>query len=439
MARYIIEGGKPLRGEVEIYGAKNAAFKMMIAAMLSNEPSELSNVSYVRDAVVVKQIIESLGGKAEFSGNHRVSVTGSGLRKAEVEPSVGEGTRAATLLIPVLLHRFKRAKVPFPGGDKIGARPLDRHFDALKALGAEIKVIGNSIEATAEKLTGITFTFSKNTHTGTEMMLLASVLAEGKTIINNAAEEPEVDDLIDFLNKMGAQITRSTPRTIEVVGVESLGGAKHEVVYDRNEAVTFACFALGTRGDITVKNVSKDTIKAFLDKVEEARGGWEEVDGGLRFFYQGSLLATQVETHPYPGFMTDWQAVWASLMTQAKGVSTIHETVFENRFTYVPLLENFGANIQRIPLEVENPEEIYNFNWTEDSKNYFHGAAISGPSKLHAAKAEVLDIRAGATVCFMALIAEGQSEINNIELIERGYENLEGRLSQLGARIGKAK
>ncbi len=438
MAKYVIDGEVSLKGEVEIFGAKNASFKLMLASLLSDEISKLGNVSYVRDAVVVKQIIESLGGLAQFPGNHEVEVSGKGVHSFRVEEKFGESTRAATLLIPILLHKFKKAEVPLPGGDKIGQRPVERHLEALKTLGVHVRLENSLIIAEADHLTGASHVFPKNTHTGTEMMLLASCLARGKTIIGNAAEEPEVDDLIAFLNKMGAQIKRIAPRTIEIVGVNSLRGALHNVMFDRNEAVTFACFALGTRGDVTIKNVSSDTLRSFLTKVTETGGGWEESEGSLRFFYQGVLKATQVQTEPYPGFMTDWQSIWATLMTQAKGVSTIHETVFENRFNYIPILEDFGAKVERISLKLAEPEKIYNFNWTDQSQNLYHAAAIAGPTKLHGAKAEVSDIRTGATVCLAALIAHGQSEITNIELIERGYENLEGRLTKLGARIGKA-
>jgi UDP-N-acetylglucosamine 1-carboxyvinyltransferase len=410
----------------------------MTASLLSDKISKLNNVSYVRDVVVVKQIIESLGGKADFRGNHEVELSGAGLKNFKVDPKFGESSRAATLLIPVLLHRFKKAEVPIPGGDKIGERPVERHLEALKSLGVRVRLENNRILAEADQLIGAKHVFPKNTHTGTEMLLLASCLAKGKTIIGNAAEEPEVDDLIAFLNKMGAQIQRTESRTIEIIGVSSLRGAFHNVVFDRNEAVTFACFALGTKGDVTIKNVQQNTLHSFLEKVREAGGTWEEVEGGLRFFYQGSLKATQVQTAPYPGFMTDWQAIWATVMTQAKGVSTIHETVFENRFNYIPLLESFGAQVERISLKLDNPEKIYNFNWTPESENLFHAAAIAGPVKLQAAKVGVTDIRTGATVCLAALIASGQSEIDNVELIERGYENLEERLSKLGARIGKA-
>lgn len=435
--RYVIEGGVQLKGKVKVFGAKNASFKLMIAALLSDQTSKLTNVSYIRDVVSVKQISESLGATVDFPGEHVVEINGRNLSNSEVDQKFGEATRSATLLIPVLLHRFKKAKVPFPGGDKIGERPLDRHFEALEALGAKISVNNNFIEAGAEKLKGTEYTFPKNTHTGTEMLVLAASIAEGKTTIKNAAEEPEVDDLIAFLNKMGAKIKRIEPRVIEIFGQENLGGAEHKVMFDRNEAVTFACFALGTRGDITVEKAKKEYLTSFLEKVESAGGGWEEVEDGLRFFFEKALLATQIQTAPYPGFMTDWQSIWATLMTQAKGVSTIHETVFENRFTYIPLLEKFGAEVKRISLDLPNPEEIYNFNWTAESKDKFHAAAISGPSRLHAADQEVIDIRTGATLCLAALIASGQSTLENIEVIERGYENLDGRLRQLGAKIYK--
>ena len=341
------------------------------------------------------------------------------------------------MLIPILLQRFKKAKVPFPGGDKIGTRPLERHFEALQALGAKVSITDNFIEVQTDNLVGAEYTFAKNTHTGTEMLLLAACKAAGKTVIHNAAAEPEIDDLIAFLNKMGALIERVEPRTIEILGQEKLHGANHKVIFDRNEAVTFACFALGTRGDVTIKNVTAGPLKSFLEQVSSAGGGWEEVEDGLRFFFEKALLATQVQTAPHPGFMTDWQSIWATLMTQAKGVSTIHETVFENRFTYIPLLEKFGAQVKRISLDLPNPEEIYNFNWTTESKDMYHAAAVSGPTKLHGANLAVSDIRTGATLCLAALIAEGQSSLENIELIERGYENLDGRLRDLGAKIYK--
>lgn len=366
--KYVIEGGVQLKGRVKIFGAKNASFKLMLAALLSDQTCRLENVSYIRDVVSVKQISESLGAKVDFPGDHVVEISGESLNSFEVDKKFGESTRSSTLLIPVLLHRFKKAKVPFPGGDKIGERPLDRHFQALEALGAKVSVHDNFIEVEAEKLKGAQYTFPKSTHTGTEMLVMAGSIAEGKTTIRNAAEEPEVDDLIDFLNKMGADIRRIEPRVIEIVGKERLNGATHEVMFDRNEAATFACFALGTKGDIIVEQAEKEYLASFLEAVEQAGGGWEEVPNGLRFFFEKTLLATQVQTAPHPGFMTDWQAIWATLMTQAKGVSTIHETVFENRFTYIPLLEKFGAEVKRISLDLEKPEEIYNFNWTEKVK-----------------------------------------------------------------------
>jgi UDP-N-acetylglucosamine 1-carboxyvinyltransferase len=435
--KYVVEGGVPLKGKVKVLGAKNASFKLMIAALLSNRASKLENISFVRDVVAAKQISESLGAKVDFEDDHNVRVEGKGLSSHSIETQFGELSRASTLFIPILLHRLKKAKVPFPGGDKIGERPLDRHFQALESLGARVKVENNFIEVGADKLVGTNVTFAKNTHTGTEMLLLAAVLAEGKTTINNAAAEPEVDDLISFLNKMGARITRIGDRFIEIEGVKELNGTPHQVLFDRNETVTFACFALGTRGDVTVLGAKKELLQSFLDQVDQAGGNWEEVEGGLRFYYTGALKATQVQTAPHPGFMTDWQAIWATLMTQAKGVSIIHETVFENRFTYIPLLEKFGAEVRRMSVPLEDPEKIYNFNWTKESENLFHAAAVSGPTKLHAASEEVTDIRTGATLCLAALIAEGQSNLSNIELIERGYENLDGRLRELGAKIFK--
>jgi len=438
MSKYVIDGGTRLKGEVEVFGAKNASFKLMIAALLSDELSRLTNVSYVRDTVVVKQLVESLGGRAEFPGDHVVEVSGQGLNNFNLEQKFGDSSRATSLLIPVLLHRFKKARVPLPGGDKIGARPIDRHLEALQKLGVKIFINNGFIEATCNELIGTEYTFSKNTHTGTEMMILAACLAKGKTMVRSAAAEPEVDDLIAFLNKMGARVKRTEERKIEINGVEKLRGANHQVVFDRNEVVTFACIALGTKGDVVVSGAKKELLTSFLDKVSEASGGWEEVERGLRFYFENELRATNVTTAPAPGFMTDWQPLWTTLMTQAAGESIIHETVFENRFGYVEALKSMGAKIELSNPETDNPDQIYNFNVGESSAHSYHAAKVIGPTALHSTTLEVADIRAGSTLSLAALVADGQSELNNIEMIERGYENLEGRLTKLGARIGKA-
>ena len=214
-------------------------------------------------------------------------------------------------------------------------------------------------------------------------------------------------------------------------------GAVHKVMPDRNEVVTFGCIALGTKGDIEIENANPQVIKAFLEKVKEAGGGVEMAEGGLRIFYKGDLKSTNVETKPYPGFMTDWQSLWTALMTQNFGESTVHETIFENRFGFVPSLQKMGAKIELFSPKVTNPASFYNFDWNSESEKYPHAAKIFGPTRLKGSDLEVTDIRAGATLVFAALAAEGESSLSGIEHIERGYEDLEGRLERLGARIGK--
>lgn len=438
MGKYIITGGVPLKGNVKIYGAKNSSFKLMLAALLSNETCRLSNICFIRDVVSVKKMAERLGAEVNFEENKTVYINGSGLNNFEVPLEFGKDTRASSMILPILLHRFKRAKVPLPGGDNIGARSLDRHLDGLRSLGIEISFGETFIEASAPNgLVGTKYTFQKNTHTGTETMILAGVLAKGVTTLLNAAEEPEINDLINFLNSIGAYINREGNRKIVINGVQALRGGNWKLMPDRNEAVTFACAALATGGDVFVEGARSDHLLAFLNKVNQAGGGYEVHDNGIRFFSKGQLVATKVETAPYPGFMTDWQALWVTLMTQATGDSIVHERVFENRFGYIGYLKQMGANIDLFNPEVENPEEFYNFNLSDKKENSFHAAKISGPTELHGTSLEVQDIRAGATLTLAALVAKGQSVIDNIELIERGYENLEGRLESLGANIVK--
>jgi UDP-N-acetylglucosamine 1-carboxyvinyltransferase len=434
MAKYVIEGGVPLRGSVKIPGAKNAGFKLMIASLLSDQMSTLSNVPYIRDVVAVKKIIESLGSKVEFSDDTMQICCK--LSDWKVPEELGVKSRASFMYLPVLLHRFKKGKVYLPVGDRIGARPIDRFLEGLEKMGAEIKVGDGEVEASSPKgLTGCDYRFEKNSHTGTEALLMAACLAKGKTVLENAAAEPEVDELISFLNKMGAKIKRVKPREIEVTGVNSLKGTVYKVMPDRNEAVTFGCIALGTKGEIEIENVKAEDIGAFVKQVRLADGGIKPNDNKLRVFYKNTLKPTNIQTAPHPGFMTDWQSQWMALMTQAAGESIIHETIFESRFGSVQHLANMGAEIELFSPGVKNPKETYSFEWSEETAALPHAAKVFGPRLLHGSKLTVSDIRAGATLVFAALMAEGKSEVEGIEHIERGYEDLEGRLEKLGAKI----
>lgn len=253
--------------------------------------------------------------------------------------------------------------------------------------------------------------------------------------MENAAEEPEIDELIDLLNKMGANIKRVNPRTILVEGVDRLHGTSFEIKPDRNEIVTFATSAVITKGDVFIENTNGEGLKEFIEKLKEAGGGVKQEENRIRFYYKGPLKGTGVTTMPYPGFMTDWQGAWAVLMTIAHGTSVIHELVYENRFGYVNELKKMGANIKLFNPTVANPQEFYNFNLNDDKKEYFHAAKIIGPTKLHNAVVNIADLRAGATLVLSALAAEGESIIFGIEHLDRGYEKFEERLKKIGANI----
>lgn len=439
MTKFVIEGGRALRGEVDLAGAKNSGFKLMIASLLSEEKSQIKGFSKIGDVFSTAKIVEELGGKVSFKQNHLLEVDGRGIEKFQFSIKTGRLSRASTYFVGPLLYRFGKALIPIPGGCKIGQRPLDRHLLGFEALGAKVKEKNKFYEITAKRLKGTKYRFVKNTHGGTDVMIIASVLAEGETLLENAAQEPEVDDLISFLNSMGAKIKRLKGRRILIQGVEKLGGASYEMMSDRNEAVTFACAALITQGDVMVKRADPQVLQAFLEKLNAINGGFEIRKGGIRFFYQKPLQATRVTTVVYPGFMTDWQGVWTTLMTQAEGVSIVHETIFENRFGFVPDLVKMGAKIELFNPRVRNSEEVYDFNWKDDRPEYRHAARIFGPTPLQSSRFEISDIRAGATLVLAALIAQGKTELSGVEHVDRGYEDLDGRLRQLGARIKRVE
>lgn len=435
MSNYKITGGFPLYGSVRIGGAKNASYKLMIASLLGDSPSRLLNFSHIGDVNLVARIINTLGGKAELVGDRAYMIDPVGLNSAEISSENGEVSRASTLFIPALLSKFGKASVPFPGGDKIGARPLDRLFDGLEALGAKIEVEGNRINIKGE-LKGNLYRFNKKSHTGTETLIMAAVKAKGKTVLENAAEETEIDDLIQFLNSMGGRIRRYPGSIIEIDGVEALHGSVHKIMSDQNQAVSFACAALATKGDVIVEDANARDLKAFLDKLEQVGAGYEVGHYGIRFFYKQKLKAVDITTEVHPGFKTDWQPLWVTMMTQAKGISAVHETVYESRFGYVESLKQMGANIELFNPEVTSPDEVYNFNLNDTKQGQFHAARITGPTPLIAGEFTVKDLRHGATMMVAGLIAKGVTNLHDPEnQIDRGYEKLDRRLCSMGARI----
>lgn len=445
MEKFIVTGGNKLKGAVKVSGAKNVALKALIAACLTDEEVVIKNVPLISDFYTMLDIIKELGGKVNLS-DHIVRIRVKNIKNSKLSLDSAARIRTSFMFIVPLLLRSRNAVVPNPGGCRLGARPVDRLINGLNKMGANIKYnhedgfFYTKVRANSNSpLRGTVYTFDKNTHTGTETLILAAVLAKGKTILKNAAEEPEIDELIAFLNSMGADIKRPGKRVIEINGVNKLHGSTFSIGPDRNEIVTFACAALITRGDILVEGAKREYIEEFLDKYIIAGGGVEELESGLRFYFKSFLKPVNIETQPYPGFMTDWQAPWAVLMTQAKGEAVIHETVFENKLGYVEELQKMGAEAILFNPKIRNPEKIYNFNLSDDKSKYFHAVRVKGPVQLHNAIITMRDIRAGAAVLLAALAAKGTTDIFDIDKLDRGYENFEKRMLKLGANIKRIK
>lgn len=428
--KLIIAGGKKLQGEIKAAGAKNAATKMMIASVLTAEPVVLENFPDIGDAKITEELCRSIGSKIEKSGNILKIQTPKIVNSKVV--SLSRRNRIPILALGPLLVRTGEAEVPILGGDKIGPRPVDIHINALTAMGAEIEVLSDRYIARAKNgLRGAKISLRYPSVGATENTLLAAVLAKGKTVIQNAAIEPEIIDLIKLLQKMGAIIELGTNRTIYIDGVNSLRGARHRILPDRNEVVSFACLAVATGGRILVREARQEDMITFLNTLRRLGGEYEVVDEGIIFYRVASspLRAANIETDTHPGFMTDWQQPLAVLLSQADGVSNIHETVYEDRFAYAQDLNLMGADIK---VETQCLGEI---NCRFKEKNCHHSAVINGAKKLRASNLMVRDLRSGIAHVIAALTANGESVIDGIEEIDRGYERIDERLKKLGADI----
>lgn len=434
MGSFRIQGGTPLKGSIRLGGAKNASFKLMIAAALGRGESRLLNMSKIGDVDVTYRTLEALGVKMSRPGDHTVYLLSNGLESDTIPQFAGEKSRASTLFASLLLAKKGRAVIPMPGGCSLGARPIDRHLAGFKALGATVTPSDHGLTIEAKSgLKGGKYVFPKKSHTGTEALMLAATLATGKTVIGNAGLEPEIDDMISFLNKMGAKIKR-LGESIEIEGVKSLHGATHRVMPDRNEAVSYACMAIATGGDIIVENAQAQYLTAFLNKLDEVGGRYEVADYGIRFWYDSPLKPADLETAPEPGFMTDWQPLWTTMMTQAEGESHVIEAVHNNRLAFTNQLNKMGAKIKLYDPEVKTPELTYQFEWPEPVHNY-HAAKIVGPTPLKGTHLTVPDLRGGATLVMAAIIADGETIIDGIEQIDRGYADFDSRLRNLSAHI----
>lgn len=441
MDKFIVNGGKKLEGEIQVSGSKNVALKALVAACLTDEEVIIDNIPLISDLFVITDIIGDLGGEIDFQ-NHTISLNLKEFKTKRISLERAAEVRASALLMAPLLVRTGEAVIPNPGGCRIGARPIDRTIEGLRKMGADIEYRsqdGFFYMKAPNGLNGIEYEFKKSTHTGTETLILSAVLAKGKTILRNAAQEPEIDELISFLNKMGAKVKRVKERSIEIDGVSKLSGAKLRIGPDRNEAITYAVAAIITKGDVFIKGLIENDVSVFVDKLEKIGAGVERKKDGMRFFYKGPIHAIDIETSIYPGFMTDWQAPWAVLMTQANGTSIIHERVYESRFGYVSELQKMGAEINLFNPKVESPETFYEFNIEDDQPSNNHAIEIKGPTQLHNGVLTISDLRAGATLVLAALAAQGESVILEVYHLDRGYEEFENRLNSLGADIIRVK
>lgn len=436
MEKYTISGGNVLSGTTSVSGAKNVALKALVASCLTSDEVVIENIPLISDLHIMVQIIRGLGGKVVVD-DHTATVSMTTFQKHAIPLDAAAEVRTSSLFIAPLLARVGEAIIPNPGGCRLGARPIDRTIDGLRTMGVTITYSSDDgfFHAKTDGLKGTTYVFEKNSHTATETMILAAVLASGETVLHNAAEEPEIDELIALLVDMGATIKRFSGRKIVIRGVDKLHGGKMRVKPDRNEVVTLAVAAIVTKGNIFVKDASEDVLQAFLTPLASAGGGFEVKDDGIRFYYKGPLKAVSVTTAPHPGFMTDWQGPWSLMMSFATGESVIHETVFENRFGYVKELKKMGAKITLFNPKISDPVATYNFNLSDDHPDFFHAARVYGPVTLHNGVVTISDIRAGATLVLASLAARGESTVLGIEKLDRGYEQLELRLGKLGAKI----
>lgn len=437
MDKFIVNGGKKLTGHCTVSGSKNVALKTLVAACLTDDAITIDNIPLISDLFVMADIIKELGGAVDTK-NHTIYVKMPKFKKTKIALETAAEVRTSAMFMAPLLARCGEAIIPNPGGCRIGARPIDRIIDGLEEMGVEVEYKsqdGYFYMQAPQGLRGVDYTFKKSTHTGTETLIMAAVLAKGRTTLRNAAQEPEIDELIDLLNSMGAKIKKTLKRTIEIEGVKKLSGAKFRIGPDRNEIVTIAVSAIITKGDILIEEANKVDLSAFIEKMEEIGAGIERKENGMRFFYKKELSSTDIETSFFPGFMTDWQGPWAVLMTQAEGKSIIHERVYESRFGYSSELRKMGANIKLFSPEVNNPDRFYNFNIDDDNAENKHGAKILGSTPLHNAVVTISDLRAGATLVLAALAARGESVILEVQHLDRGYERLDFRLNNLGANI----
>jgi UDP-N-acetylglucosamine 1-carboxyvinyltransferase len=414
MDKFLIRGGVPLRGQIATSGSKNSALPALAACLLTDDPIRLHRVPRVRDIRTMKTLLKYIGASLERNGADPVEVHAGKIANPEAPYDLVKTMRASSLVFGPLVARAGRARVSLPGGCAIGARPINLHVGGLEQLGAEVRQEHGYIEAIAPHgLRGARVRFDRITVTGTEDLLMAATLARGETLLENAAREPEVSDLADLLIKMGAQIEGAGTSTIRIGGVERLGGAEHTIIPDRIEAGTFLIAGAITGGDLLVTGCTPDHLTALIEKLRLAGSDVVIENGALRVRGSGKLRSVDVSTEEYPGFATDLQAQFMALMTQAEGISLITETIFENRFMHALELARMGANIR-----IEGRQAI-----------------VAGRRELSGAGVIASDLRASASLVLAGLVASGETLVDRVYHIDRGYERIEMKLAKVGARI----
>jgi len=417
MDKLKIRGGARLSGKVRISGAKNSALPAMAASLLTADELVLENVPMVNDILTTRRLLKELGAEVEFDGRSSARLKAAAIGSHEAPYELVKTMRASVLVLGPLLARTGKARVSLPGGCAIGARPIDLHIKGFEKLGATVITEYGYVEATAKRLKGASIAFEKITVTGTENLMMAAALAEGQTTLMNVALEPEITDLAELLNSMGAKISGAGTPTITIDGVSSLHGTSHSIIPDRIEAGTFLAAGAMTDSDLELTGCNPGHLTSIIAKMREAGANIEEVSGNLRVRGGRWLRATDMSTHEYPGFATDMQAQYMALMTQASGITLITENIFENRFMHASELIRMGANIR-----------------IDGSR-----AVVAGKSRLTGAKVIASDLRASASLVLAGLVAEGETIIDRIYHLDRGYEKIEEKLRSVGAQIERLK
>lgn len=417
MAKIIIEGKKRLAGTIKVSGAKNAALPLMAGVILSTEPVTLKNVPELNDVKIMAKVIEALGARVEYKGGGTYYFNASGKISEEAPYELVKQMRASFFVMGPVLARLKRARIPLPGGCAIGVRPVNIHLKGFEALGAKVSIEGGCVLAVADELKGAAIPLDFPSVGATENLIMAATMARGKTLIENAAQEPEITDLANFLNALGAKIKGAGSPHIEIEGVKSLNGAEYTVMPDRIEAGTFAIMGAMIGDKLKIENCDTSHLYALLSKLKEMGAKISYNNNSMLIEQSKELKAAEIKTLPYPGFATDLQAQLTAAMCLANGVSSVTETIFENRFMHISELARMGANIT-----------IHD-----------RTAIIQGVKSLQGAPVVATDLRAGAAMVLAGLAAEGKTEINNIYHIDRGYEDLVGRIKALGASISRVE